>query len=224
MIFRKAVLLLAAAIAITPAVAHAQLGVYGTVTVNRLSGLQGSPYTPENTNPASCTGTAAPSCQVNDNIDPVGGGGGVYYDFKTFGPVRIGADLRATITDSKQGAYTTARSSGAHIYSTLGGIRGTFHTPVKILKPYAQVSVGLARSDYGLFTPNTSTNSTFPGQLQLHNNLQFEGFAGVDLKVLPIMDFRVVELGYGAITSFGTNGHTYPIGSLSSGVVFHLPF
>jgi hypothetical protein len=204
MIFRKAVLSLAAAIAIAPSVAHAQVGVYGTVTVNRLTGLQSSPLA---------------SGAVNDSVDPVGGGGGIYYDFKTLGPVRLGADLRGTITDSKQGAYTFSRSTGTRIYSTLGGIRGSFHTPWVPVKPYVQISAGLGRSDYGLSTFDPTT-----GKPTIHNNFQFEGFAGVDLKLLPYMDFRVVELGYGALTSFGTDGHTYPIGSLSSGVVFHLPF
>jgi hypothetical protein len=199
MIFRKAILFLATAIA-TTAIAHAQFGAYGTVTVNRLAGLQSSPY---------ATGA------VNDSVDPVGGGGGVYYDFKTLGPIRLGADLRGTITNSKQGAYTNFRGSGTRIYSTLGGIRAVIHTPILPLKPYVQFSAGLGRSDYGLFTN---------GAVVVHNNFQFEGFAGVDFRVLPVMDFRIVELGYGGLTSFGTNGHTYPIGSLSTGVVFHLPF
>ncbi len=233
MIFRKAVLLVAATIAFTT-IAHAQFGIYGTVSVNRLSGQQGSPYAPQNSDP-NCvqSSTALPECRVNNSVDPLGGGGGIYYDFKTFGPVRIGADVRGSITDSKQGAYSLYRGGGTRIYSTLGGVRASFHTPFIFLKPYIQGSAGLARSDYGLYT-NTSINNFGPTSVSgsnatvlgvvLHNNLQFEGFAGVDLKVLPIMDFRVVELGYGAITSFGTNGHTYPIGTLSTGVVFHLPF
>jgi hypothetical protein len=199
MILRKAVLLVAAAIA-TTAIAHAQLGVYGTVTVNRLSGIQGSP---------NATGL------VNNSVDPVGGSAGVYYDFMKLGPVRLGADLRGTITDSKQGAYTNSRGAGTRIYSGLGGIRAVFHTPFAPIKPYIQASAGIGRSDYGLFTN---------GVVAVHNNLQYEGFAGVDLKLLPVMDFRVVELGYGALTSFGTTGHTYPIGTISTGIVFHLPF
>jgi hypothetical protein len=212
MILRKAVLL-AAALA-TTAIVHAQIGVYGTVTVNRLSGIQGSPYAAGNA--------------VNDSVDPIGGGAGVYYDFMKLGPIRLGADLRGTITDSKQGAYTNSRGAGTRIYSGLGGVRGVFHTPFVQLKPYIQVSAGIARSDYGLLTPNTTvtvggTSAQITGEA-LHNNFQFEGFAGVDFRVLPVMDFRVVELGYGALTSFGTSGHTYPIGTISSGLVFHLPF
>jgi hypothetical protein len=221
MIFRKAVLFLAAAIA-TTTIAHAQLGVYGTITVNRLSGQQSSPLAPLNADPAGCVGPAAPGCKVNNSVDPIGGTGGVYYDFKTLGPVRLGVDVRASVTDSKQGDYTVSRGSGTRIYSALGGIRASFHTPIKVIKPYIQVSAGLGRSDYGLAL--ISGPATFPGKIVTVNNLQYEGFAGVDLKLLPFMDFRVVELGYGALNSFGTNSHTYPIGTISSGVVFHLPF
>jgi hypothetical protein len=217
MIFRKAVLFLAAAIAIT-ATAHAQLGAYGTITVNRLSGQQSSPLAPLNANPASCLGVAASSCKVNDSVDPIGGTGGVYYDFKTLGPVRLGVDVRGTVTDSKQGVYTVSRGSGTRIYSMLGGVRASFHTPIKVIKPYIQASAGLGRSDYGL------SLTTTPGKIATVNNLQYEGFAGVDVKLLPYMDFRVVELGYGGLTSFGTYAHTYPIGTISTGVVFHLPF
>jgi hypothetical protein len=238
MIFRKAVLFLAAAIA-TTTIAHAQLGVYGTITVNRLSGQQSSPLAPLNAGLINCSGSAAQSCDVNNSVDPIGGTGGVYYDFKTLGPVRLGVDLRGTITDSKQGVYTFSRGGGTRIYSTLGGIRVSFHTPIKIIKPYIQASAGLGRSDYGLYTtvvvtPATTINNppnapvyvpaVLANKVVTYNNLQYEGFAGVDLKLLPFMDFRVVELGYGALNSFGTNSHTYPIGTISSGVVFHLPF
>jgi hypothetical protein len=221
MIFRKAVLFLAAAIA-TTTIAHAQLGVYGTISVNRLAGQQSSPLAPLNFDPASCVGVAAPGCKVNNSVDPIGGTGGVYYDFKTLGPVRLGVDVRATVTDSKQGDYTVSRGSGTRIYSTLGGVRASFHTPIKIIKPYIQASAGFGRSDYGFAL--ISSTSTPPGKISTFNNLQYEGFAGVDLKLLPFMDFRVVELGYGALTSFGTYAHTYPTGTISSGVVFHLPF
>src|SRR5580698_7382922 len=169
MILRKAVLLVAAAIA-TTTIAHAQLGVYGTVTVNRLTGIQGSPN--------------AVGSVVNDSVNPVGGGGGVYYDFMKLGPVRLGVDARGTITTSKQGAYTTSRGAGTRIYSGLGGIRAVFHTPYAQLKPYIQDYVGIGRTDYGLLTPNTTvTVACFSGDTPgeaIHSNLQYEGFAGVD--------------------------------------------
>ena len=56
-----------------------------------------------------------------------------------------------------------------------------------------------------------------------YNNFQYEGLAGLDIKLLPIMDWRVVEFGYGGLDPFGTYSHNYPIKQVSMGFVFHLP-
>jgi hypothetical protein len=203
MIFRKAVLFVAAAVAAATTSAHAQVGVYGMFTVDRLSNLQSSPLLP------------SPAPQV-DAVNPLGGTGGVYYDFLKLGPIKLGADLRGSILTTKRGAYVTSNAGGARIYSTLGGIRGVFHTPLAPLKPYVQFSAGLGRSDYGLFNAPG-------GHITLYNNFQYEGLAGLDVKLLPIMDWRVAELGYGGLNPFGTNSHNYPIKQVSMGFVFHLP-
>jgi hypothetical protein len=203
MIFRKAVLFVAAVAVAATTSAHAQVGVYGMFTVDRLSNIQSSPLLP------------SPAPQV-DPVNPLGGTGGVYYDFLKLGPIKLGADLRGSILTTKRGAYVTANAGGTRIYSTLGGIRGVFHTPIAPLKPYIQLSAGLGRSDYGLF------NSP-GGHITLYNNFQYEGLAGLDVKLLPIMDWRVAELGYGGLNPFGTNSHNYPIKQVSMGFVFHLP-
>jgi hypothetical protein len=210
MIFRKAVLFLAAVAVASTASAHAQLGVYGEFTVDRLSNIASSPQ------PATPTDLA--NTRAN-TVDPLGGTGGVYYDFLKLGPVKLGADLRGSILTTKRGAYVNFNGGGARIYSALGGVRAVFHTPLAPLKPYIQGSFGLGRSDYGLFTTG-STN----GQVVIHNNFQYEGLAGLDIKLLPIMDWRVAELGYGGLNPFGTYSHNYPIKQVSMGFVFHLPF
>jgi hypothetical protein len=210
MIFRKAVLVLAAVAAVTTVSAHAQLGVYGEFTVNRLSNIASSPLAPP---PIPASGAAS------NTVDPLGGTGGIYYDFLKLGPVKLGADLRGSILTTKRGAYVNFNAGGARIYSTLGGVRAAFHTPLAPLKPYIQVSAGLGRSDYGL--SNTTTNP--PGHIILYNNFEYEGLAGLDIKLLPILDWRVAELAYGGLASFGTNSHNYPIKQVSMGFVFHLP-
>jgi hypothetical protein len=209
MSFRKAVLLLLVAVAIATSVsAHAQVGVYGMFTVDRLSNIVSSPL-PLN--------SAASAFARKDTVDPLGGTGGVYYDFLKLGPVKLGADLRGSILSTKRGAYINFNGPGARIYSVLGGVRASFHTPVKSLKPYIQGSVGLGRSDYGL------SNTTSTGQVVLYNNFEYQGLAGLDIKLLPIMDWRVAEFGYGGLDPFGTNSHNYPIKQVSMGFVFHLP-
>src|ERR1700730_13621596 len=121
MILRKAVLVLAAVTAATTASAHAQLGVYGMFTVDRLSNIASSPL------PAPTT--IGPNAR-NNTADPIGGTGGIYYDFVKLGPVKLGADLRGSILTTKRGANVSFNDSGTRISSALGGVRAVFHTPL----------------------------------------------------------------------------------------------
>ncbi len=211
---RKAVLFLAAVFVATTVSAKAQIGVYGMFTVDRLSNIASSPL------PLPPNSTGPVFARAN-TVDPVGGTGGVYYDFMKLGPVKLGADLRGSIMTTKRGAYLNFNGPGAHIYSVLGGVRGSFQTPVKSLKPYVQISAGLGRSDYGLYSSLPASNQRVPNVI--YSNFEYEGLAGLDIKLLPIMDWRVAEFGYGGLDPFGTFSHNYPIKQVSMGFVFHLP-
>ncbi len=193
---------------LTAPLAHAQLAVYGTVAVRRMTDI---PYTQGTTN------------YTNGSFDPVGGTGGVFYDFRNVGPVRLGIDARGTIVNSKQGAYTAYNGGGGHIGSGLAGVRATFHTPFLPLKPYVEGMLGAAQTNFGTQYNNSLTSSGISNQngVQYTTNFEYDAFAGLDITILPVLDFRVVELGYGAIEG---NSHTYPVGSISTGIVFHLPF
>ena len=188
--------------------ASAQLAAYGTVSVRRMIDI---PYTQGSTT------------RTDGSFDPVGGTFGAFYDFRTIGPVRLGVDARGSIVNSTQGAYTSYNAGGGHIGSGLGGIRASFHTPFVPVKPYVQGSAGVARTNFGTQYNNGLASGSLSNStgIQLTTHVEYDVFAGVDLTILPILDFRVVELGYGAIQG---NGHTYPVQSLSSGIVFHLPF
>ena len=178
-----------------PLVASAQVGVYGLFDGTRISNLTGAP--------SVVTGKRL------NSTSPVGGVIGVFYDFRNVGPVRVGVDVRGSLLQTKRGADADFLGAGTHINSVLGGVRVSFHAPLKILqlKPYLQASAGLGRSDFGL-SPNLS------------NGFEYHGYAGVDIKLLSVVDFRAVEVGYGGISG---NGHNYPLGSVSTGFVFHLP-
>jgi len=217
MSFRNAVLLLAAfAIALSlSATAHAQVGAYGEFTVNRLGGLISSPEPTPNLSGAR-----------TNTVDPLGGTGGVYYDRWKIGPVKIGGDLRGSILTTKRGAYVNFNGGGARMFSALGGVRAEFHTPFAPLKPYVEGLAGLGKSDYGLLynLQGVTNNGIVGNSTVLRNNFQYQALVGLDIKVLPIMDYRVAELGYGGLDPFGTYAHNYPIRSVSMGFVFHLPF
>jgi hypothetical protein len=202
--FRKAVFFLAAIAIVSSVSASAQVGVYGMFTADELSNIASSPLPPL---------SSTPSDQRSNSVNPLGGTGGVYYDFKTWGPVRLGVDARGSILTTKRGAYVNFDASGARIYSVLGGVRASFHTPIAPLKPYLQVSAGLGRSDYGLQSSG--------GAVTIYNNFEYEGLAGLDIKLLPVLDFRLVEFGYGGLDPFGTYSHNYPIKQVSSGFVIH---
>jgi hypothetical protein len=214
MSFRKAVLFLAAVAITTATSSHAQVGVYGMFTVDRLSNIASSPL------PLPPNSTSTAFARAN-TVDPLGGTGGVYYDFLKLGPMKLGADLRGSILTTKRGAYVNFNGPGARIYSVLGGVRGSFQTPVKSLKPYLQISAGLGRSDYGLYTGLPASSQPVPNVI--HSNFEYEGLAGLDIKLLPILDWRVAEFGYGGLDPFGTYSHNYPIKQVSMGFVFHLP-
>jgi len=195
----------------TPA-ARAQAAVYGTFTVNQLSGIKNSPAIP------ACTPAPLTTCPTyNDSVNPLGGTFGGYYDFFNLGPVKLGVDARGTLTTTKRGAQTLSNATGARLYSGLGGVRAVFHTRFVPIRPYIQGSAGFARTDYGV-------SNTSAGKINLTNNFQYMGYAGVDITLLPVMDFRLVEFGYGGINPFGNASHNYPVKTVSSGIVFHLPF
>lgn len=177
------------------ATAEAQLGIYGAVTVEHVSGIK----------------CLYPTCgSTNGTIDPVGGVGGVFYDFKTYGRVRLGVDVRGGATTTSKNAVQFLTGPKPRIYSVLGGVRASFNTRFDALRPYVQGSVGIGKSNV-----QTSTTAT---ALDYPTGLEYRGFAGADLRLLPALDFRVVELGIGALRS---QGFSYRMESISTGLVFH---
>src|ERR1700679_2208847 len=98
MSFRKAVLFLAAVAFANTCSAKAQIGAYGMFTVDRLSNIASSPL------PLPPNSTDQSFARAN-TVDPLGGTGGVYYDFLQLGPVKLGADLRGSVLHTKRGAY-----------------------------------------------------------------------------------------------------------------------
>ncbi|WP_263368296.1 hypothetical protein [Edaphobacter bradus] len=127
----------------------------------------------------------------------VGGSFGIYDDFAHAGPIRLGADLRGNILNS----------NGHKLNSGLAGVRFVFNPEVIPLRPYAQASVGVGSTNYG-----TGSNMT--------TGFQYQILGGLDFTFFPRLDWRVVEIGGGGLHASGTN---YPIGTVSTGIVFRLP-
>jgi len=197
--------------------AHAQLGVYGmyegTNTTNvTCFALQATP-------PQQCS-------SPNGSVKPFGGVGGAYYDFKSFGPIRLGVDARGEFLHAnKSAADSTGESGATRLHGAMGGVRATFHTHYNWLKPYAQISAGWASSN--VTEPHSVVNSGFisPAPLKFDNFIKYEGFVGTDIRIFPIIDLRPIELGIGEMNRVGTGNGDSSLGvkSIGAGLVFHLP-
>jgi hypothetical protein len=129
---------------------------------------------------------------------------GGYYDL-TRGPgMKLGVDVRDTIVHGNNASLNT--------FAVGGRIEAAPITHG--LRPYAQVSVGAGRSK----AVHATIHST---------GFAFGIFGGLDLPLNRHVDFRVVELEYGSVTTANSSmiGQPPPIGastqfSVSSGLVF----
>ena len=214
--------------------AHAQLGVYGMYSVNQNTGVQCLALSPNNCSNGtagrtfvSATSYAAPS---TGHVNPQGLSGGAYYDFKTYGPVRFGVDLRGGAEHSNKSAASSSGGTNSTSASYfLVGVRGSIHTPISWVKPYAQVSAGYARSNVTEPSNQAVSPATSAVPPRYYDDfVQYEGFVGVDVRVLPIIDLRAVELGIGNMNRLGSGsssdgGSSVGVRSLGAGIVFHLP-
>jgi hypothetical protein len=200
------------------AAARAQAGVYVGYTATRLSGI-----TCFEVSPVTCSAS-------NGVVNPSGIQAGAYYDFKTFGPVRLGLDLRGGDFHSNKSATSAAGGKNATgLDDVLLGVKGSFHTHYSWLSPYVQVSAGYARSNATLpfGTSRLASGSSTPPRSE-DNFLMYEGFAGIDVHVFPVVDLRPVEVGIGNMNRFGTSGasdgpSSIGVKSISAAIVFHMP-
>jgi hypothetical protein len=123
---------------------------------------------------------------------------GVYHDFYSVPVVHLGADLRGSVLGISQ---TTT------LYSGLIGPRVSLHPHVLPLMPYLEGLGGVGHYDFGA---GQGSNTKF----------EYQFLAGIDLTVIPRLDWRVVEFSYGGLSAF--NGDLHPK-TLSTGLVLRLP-
>jgi hypothetical protein len=176
--------------------ARGQVGAYATVTGERMGGF-------------TCADPQGQCSAAGGVVKPYGSSFGVYYDFRSIGPMRLGVDLRGSVLNSNKSATTYAASvDSVRQYSVLAGPRAEFKTPIHWLHPYAEVVGGYMRSNAA---------STDPTLYQSYG--QVHAFAGADISLLPFLDLRAIELGAGEV--FGPSSHSTQ--SISAGIVFHSP-
>ncbi len=198
MLFRKFALVGAALLVFACApVLRAQVGLYATVTGSRISGI--TCLDPQHV------------CASNDGtVRPYGTTFGGYYEFRTYGPARVGFDLRGTVLNTNKPAdYYQASSDQIRHYTAMGGLRASFTTRLKYIRPYAQVDAGLSRTNaVGQGTSNPAKD--------YRNYTQVEGVAGIDVPLFSNIELRAIEFTGGEM--FGPSSHS--TASISAGLVF----
>ncbi|MBB5057697.1 hypothetical protein HDF16_002403 [Granulicella aggregans] len=133
-------------------------------------------------------------------------GGGATLTLLPLGPLSLGVDVRGSTQPGTQGADTV-----------LAGLKLGAKLPAISYKPYVQVSGGYlnTRSDVATGLASGSTN---------HQGFAaYEVLAGIDHRIAPLIDFRVLEAGVGRgifVNGPNSNVPNVTFVTLSTGLVF----
>jgi hypothetical protein len=126
-----------------------------------------------------------------------GGGFGLYSDFVKIPYGKIGGDIRFQYTRP---------ASETNLYSILLGPRIAVHPHGVDLTPYAEFLFGPGHFSYGNNSPSTT-------------QFDWRALGGVDKKLLPRLDWRVIEVSYGQLNTY--SGKLHPV-TLSTAIVLRL--
>jgi hypothetical protein len=136
-----------------------------------------------------------------------GPGAGIYYDFLRVGPISLGADLRGDLLWGNHQKYRSA----------LFGIRLAAKAPLLPIRPYVQGSAGAGGASHTGFNGSGTFYS---------NKFQYQVLGGMDYTIIPHIDLRLVEAGFGRMSGIGSGPGPAPASTLfvvSSGLVLRFP-
>jgi hypothetical protein len=123
---------------------------------------------------------------------------GAYFDRFHIPLFSAGLDLRGSVLGP---------SGSTQLYSGLIGPHVAFRPRVIPVQPYVEGLVGVGHFDFG------SGNGS-------QTNFEYQFLGGIDLTILPRIDWRVAEFSYGNLSAF--NGSLNPK-TISTGIVLRLP-
>ena len=125
---------------------------------------------------------------------------GIYFDRWHVPFVSAGLDLRGSI----QGPSSTTK-----LYSGLAGPRVALRPHVIPLQPYVEALVGVGHAEFGRAAAQTT-----------QTNFEYQFLGGVDVTILPRIDWRVAEFSYGGLSGLDRSFHPKTI---ATGLVLRLP-
>ncbi len=123
---------------------------------------------------------------------------GAYFDRFHIPFFSAGLDLRGAVLGP---------GDSTQLYSGLIGPHVAFRPRVLPIQPYVEGLVGVGHIDFG------SGNGS-------DTQFEYQFLGGIDLTILPRIDWRVAEFSYGALSAF--NGSLHPK-TISTGIVLRLP-
>jgi hypothetical protein len=179
---------------------------FATVAAHAQVGLYFNPVAIRVSNPTADAGPFAFLGQNSTSQVFYGYDFGGYYDFFHSGPLTAGFDVRES----------DLHANNAMLRSFLVGARVSAKPFTRPIKPYAQFSLGLGTTKPPVGTVHVS-------------KFDYVLYGGVDYTLQKHIDFRVMEIGYGSLTTVSTatvgGGGTQYIPastqiSFSSGLVF----
>jgi hypothetical protein len=179
---------------------------FATVAAHAQTGLYFNPVAIRVSNSTADTGPFAFLGQNSTSQVMYGYSYGGYYDFFHSGPLSAGFDMRES----------DLHANNAMLRSFLVGARVSVKPFTRPIKPYAQFSFGVGTTKSPASTVHVS-------------KFDYALYGGIDYTLQKHIDFRVVEIGYGSVTtvSSGTVGGGGTVNipasnqiSFSSGLVF----
>ncbi|MGA3223362.1 MAG: hypothetical protein ABSC65_06345 [Acidobacteriaceae bacterium] len=140
-----------------------------------------------------------PGIPGDNSYDLYGGTLGAYLASGHLAILSLGVDLRGSFT----------RSSGNSFNTGAIGPRLGLNLHIIPLHPYAEATVGIASLNLNGGSPNNGTS------------FEYQLLGGLDVTVLPRIDWRVAEFSYGGVSV--PNGNSYHPKTLTTALVLRIP-
>jgi hypothetical protein len=182
-------------LAMATGAAHAQIGIYGTPIVSRIS---------------TSTPDTGPFAFLGDNSTSrifTGFGLGVYDDFIHSGRLEAGVDLHGSLM----------RGANAHLNNFLVGVRAAYNPAGLRFKPYAQASIGVGGS-------RAATNPVYVSKVEygVAGGVDYSIRPHLDFRVIEIGIGSVQGISSAAVNGSGTIP-SFRLLNFSTGLVFRIP-
>jgi hypothetical protein len=119
-----------------------------------------------------------------------GGQAGIYHDFNPIPMLHVGVDGRAQILDKGR----------TKLFSGMAGPRVAVKPWLIPIRPYAEALFGVGHVEFNPFNESTAPTTS-------ETNFEYQFVGGLDLTLLPHIDWRLGEFSYGGVSGLSQSPH-----------------